>query len=174
MTERKSYDESCRVLQSLTILDPGEVPPQPVRSPRHDDDGLGLSFFRTRLDGVSLAGLTLPRTFFGRSEIRNVSFNGSDLSESTAVWNDFIDVDFGRCDLSRADLRASIFERVNFAGATLRGANLCRATFRDCSFGGADLTGAQLSRRVVWLLRLSASQRAVVKWRWRGEEPAGG
>ena len=174
MRERKSYQESCKVLQELTILDPGEFPVLPTRPPRHDDEKSGLSFFRTRLDGVSLAGLTLPRTFFGRSEIRDVSFNGSDLSESTAAWNDFVDVDFRDCDLSRADLRASLFERVNFQGAILRGADLCRATFRDCSFAGADLTGARLSRSFGWIFRLSSAQRAAADWRWRGDEPEGG
>jgi len=64
------------------------------RAPRHDDEQLGVSFFRTRLADVTLDGLTLPRTFFGRSEIRGVSFPVTDLSESTANWNDFIDVDF--------------------------------------------------------------------------------
>jgi uncharacterized protein YjbI with pentapeptide repeats len=175
MVGRKSYEDSCKVLQELTILDPGEFPTLPTQPPRLDDEDIsGLRFFRTRLDRVSLIGLTLPRTFFGRSEIREVSFSGSDLSESTAAWNDFIDVDFRGCDLSRADLRASIFERVNFQDAILRGANLCRATFRDCTFTDADLTGAQLSRNPAWLLRLSRTQRDAVNWQWRGEEPQGG
>ena len=174
MTERKPYEESCRVLQGLTILDPGEFPLLPARQPRHDDEQHGLSFFRTRLDNVSLAGLTLPRTFFGRSEIRDVSFSGSDLSESTATWNDFIDVDFRGCDLSRADLRATIFERVNFQDAILNGADLRRGTFRGCKFANADFTGAKLSRAIGWFARLSASQRASAEWHWGGELPEGG
>jgi uncharacterized protein YjbI with pentapeptide repeats len=70
------------------------APPIPQRKPRYDDDEtLGVSFFRTRVAG-DLSGLTLPRTFFGRSEIKGASFRGTDLRESRLCWNDFIDVDF--------------------------------------------------------------------------------
>src|SRR3954453_16599674 len=124
MPDRASYTESCRVLQRKELLESAGLPPLPDRPPRHDDEQLGVSFFRTRLADVALDGLTLPRTFFGRSEIRSVSFRGTDLSESTANWNDFIDVDFSCADLSRGDLRASVFERVNFSGASLRDADL--------------------------------------------------
>jgi uncharacterized protein YjbI with pentapeptide repeats len=116
----------------------------------------------------------LPRTFFGRSEIRSVSFRGSDLSESTANWNDFIDVDFSSTDLSRADFRASIFDRVSFRGAVLRGADLRRATFRGSTFIDADMAGARLTRGFGWLFRLSRAQRAVIDWQPSGPEPEGG
>jgi hypothetical protein len=42
MGHRKSSEESCKVLQSLTILGPGEMPPLPTRPPRHDDEHVGL------------------------------------------------------------------------------------------------------------------------------------
>src|SRR6266478_3881575 len=103
MPDRVPYAESCKVLQSRELLEADECPPLPDRPPRHDDEKLGVGFFRTRLADVALDGLTLPRNFFGRSEIRRVSFRGSDLSESTANWNDFIDVDFSSADLSCAD-----------------------------------------------------------------------
>lgn len=174
MSDRVPYDESCRVLQSKELLETAELPPLPGRPPRHDDEQLGVSFFRTRLADVALDGLTVPRTFFGRSEIRSVSFRGSDLSESTANWNDFIDVDFSSADLSRADFRASIFERVSFHGAVLRGADLRRATFRGCTFTDADMTGARLSRGFGWLFRLSSAQRTAIDWQPPGPEPEGG
>ena len=41
---------------------------------------------------------------FGRSEIFDVSFGDSDLSESTANWNDFIRVDFTAADLDGAKM----------------------------------------------------------------------
>src|SRR5260370_32620616 len=113
MPDRVPYSESRRVLESKELLETDERPPLPERPPRYDDEQLGVSFFRTRLADDALDGLTLPRTFFGRSEIRSVSFRGSDLSESTANWNDFIDVDFSSADLSRADFRASVFARVS-------------------------------------------------------------
>jgi len=174
MPDRASYTESCRVLQSKQLLEADELPTLPERPPRHDDEQLGVSFFRTRLADDSLDGLTLPRTFFGRSEIRGVSFRGSDLSESTANWNDFIDVDFSFADLSRADFRASIFERVTFHGAVLRGADLRRTTFRSCTFTDADMTGVRLTRGFGWLFRLSRGQRAAIDWQPPGPEPEGG
>src|SRR5579871_3872310 len=105
MPTRLSYEDSCRLLQPLEVIEQGKIPPLPGRPPRHDDKILGVSFFRTSLSDVRLENLTLPRTFFGRSEIRNISFKNTDLSETTANWNDFITVDFSIADLSRSDLR---------------------------------------------------------------------
>src|SRR3954453_3662565 len=124
MPERLPYIASCQLLISQQLLDGDEAPPLPQRPPRHDDEVLGVGFFRTELTDTKLEGLTLPRTFFGRSKIRSVSFQGTNLSESTANWNEFFDVDFSYSDLSRADLRASVFERVSFSGASLRSADL--------------------------------------------------
>jgi BTB/POZ domain-containing protein KCTD9 len=174
MPERKPYAESCRVLQSQELLEAGQLPSLPERAPHHDHEQHGVSFFRTRLADAALENLTLPQTFFGRSEIRRVSFRGTDLSESTANWNDFTDVDFSSADLSRADLRASIFERVSFCGSVMQGADLRRATFRCCNFADADMTGTKLSRAFIWLFRLSRAQRAVIDWQSSGPEPEGG
>ncbi len=175
MPNRKPYEESCRFLKDQQLLEGDTLPELPPRAPRYDDGQLGVSFFRTRLAGARLEGLTLPRTFFGRSEIRGVSFKSTDLSQSTACWNDFIDVDFGQADLSEADLRASIFQRVSFRGAILRGADLRRTTFTGCTFAGADLTGAKLSRSLSWLFRLSSAQRRSIDWQsGPGPEPEGG
>ena len=174
MPERKSYSESCRVLKEQGLWEGDEIPALPERAPRHDDEQLGVGFFRTQLADARLDGLTLSRTYFGRSEIRGVSFRGTDLSESTANWNDFIDVDFSAADLSHADLRASVFERVSFRGSVLRGADLRRSTFRDCTFADADMTNTRLTRSFGWLFRLSRRQRAVIDWQPPGPEPEGG
>ena len=175
MPERLPYLASCQLLISQHLIDGDEVPPLPDRPPRHDDEVLGVGFFRTQLADTKLDGLTLPRTYLGRSKIRSVSFRDSDLSESTANWNDFTDVDFSSADLSRADLRASVFERVSFRGASLRGADLRHATFIDCSFADADFTGAKLARESESLLGLSPTQRGVIEWHVdQGEKPAGG
>ena len=56
-----------------------------ARAPRYDDEQLGVNFFRTQLADARLEGLTLSRTFFGRSEIRGVSFRGTDLSQFPAA-----------------------------------------------------------------------------------------
>ncbi|MFN7139646.1 MAG: pentapeptide repeat-containing protein, partial [Limisphaerales bacterium] len=128
-----------------------------------------------QLADARLEGLTLPRTFFGRSEIRGVSFRGTDLSESTGCWNDFVDVDFGEADLSEVDLRGSIFRRVSFRCAVLRGADLRRTSFSGCTFADADLTGAKLTRSLLWLFRLSSAQHRSIDWQsGPGPEPDGG
>jgi len=173
--KRLPYIASCRLLIDQQLLAGGEAPPAQERPPRHDDEILGVRFFRAQLADAKLERLTLPRTFFGRSEICNVSFRDTDLSESTANWNDFIDVDFSLADLSRVDLRASVFERVNFSGASLRGADLRHARFTDCAFADADFAGAKLARECESLSGLSSTQRGAIEWHAdHGEEPDGG
>jgi uncharacterized protein YjbI with pentapeptide repeats len=175
MPDRKPYKESCQFLKDQQLLEGGTLPELPERAPRYDDERLGVSFFRTQLADRRLENLTLPRTFFGRSEIRGVSFRGADLSESILCWNDFVDVDFSEADLSRVDLRASIFRRVSFRAAVLRGADLRQTSFNGCNFTDADLAAAKLSRSVIWFFRLSSAQRRSVNWQFgSGPEPGGG
>lgn len=76
---RLDYQASCRKL-SAYLGD--EVPPLPAALPRYDDRVLGVSFFKTRVVDDDFSNLTLPRTFFGRSEIRDVAFRNTDLRES--------------------------------------------------------------------------------------------
>jgi uncharacterized protein YjbI with pentapeptide repeats len=175
VAERLSYEDSCRRLHALGLADGDPPPPLPDHKPRYDDkEPLGVTFFRTRIEG-DLCGLSLPRTFFGRSEICEASFRGTDLHESTLCWNDFVDVDFGEAVLSDADLRASVFERVSFVGTDLRAADLRHAAFTDCSFERASMKGAILTREQAKGLSLSASQIADIKWAADdGPEPDGG
>jgi hypothetical protein len=135
---RLSYEESCKFLQRYYHLGMGAnsaIPPMPEHRP-DIYGGDGVRFFRTWVgvgrpfglkplrpeDDVGVAehtleNLTLPRTFFGRSEISSISFQNTDLSESTLCWNDFIEVNFTDADLSESDLRASIYRRVTFLRA---------------------------------------------------------
>src|SRR5262245_50280372 len=88
---RLSYEESCRLLQRLRLYSDagteGVIPPIPDHRPQHDDKApLGVRFFRTWVGEDDLENLTLPRTFFGRSEIGPASFKNTDLSESTLCW----------------------------------------------------------------------------------------
>ena len=172
---RLSYEDSCRALQTQGIIGPGDIPPLPQQPPRHDDEELGVEFFRTMLADAKIEHLTLPRTFFGRSEIRDTSFQDTDLSESTANWNDFIDVDFSAADLSRSDFRACAFERIRFGGAKLVNADFRCCSFTDCDFAGADLSGTKITKEAGASLQLSPDQRRVIDWQIDdGEEPEGG
>jgi uncharacterized protein YjbI with pentapeptide repeats len=174
MSQRLSYDNSCRHLQREKLIDPGGIPPFPKRPPRHDDEVLGVHFFRTMLAGAKLEHLTLPRTFFGRSGIRATSFRDTDLSESTANWNDFVDVDFSSADLSRCDFRACPFQRVRFAGALLISADFRHCTFTGCDFTGADLTGAKFAKKAAASVQLSSEQQQIIDWQADdGDEPEG-
>jgi hypothetical protein len=171
------------------------IPPLPDRRPQCDDEGpLGVSFFRTWVgvgrpfwlkpsgpeDEVdvgehALENLTLPRTFFGRSEIGPISFRNTDLSESTLCWNDFIEVDFTDADLSGCDLRASIFRKVDFVRANLQDSDLCRSGFEDCDFTDADMRGAKMTREQGGQITLSDRQQGVIDWQeGEGDEPPGG
>jgi uncharacterized protein YjbI with pentapeptide repeats len=174
---RLGYDDSIRRLRELGFLGADERPPMPNHVPQpEDEEPLGLSFFRTFVgEGADLSYLSIPRTFFGRSEISNASFRNTDLSESNLRWNDFIDVDFTEATLARADLRASIYTRVNFVRTDLRGADMRRADFEDCDFNGAVMDGAVLTRKQGASLGLSSAQNAAIAWcDEAGPEPSGG
>lgn len=172
---RRTYAESCAELQRTGLLDPGEIPPMPDHQPRFDDpEPLGVNFFRMRVEG-DLAALTLPRTFFGQSEVCNASFSNSDLSESTLCWCDFIGVDFSDASLRASDLRASSFEQVLFTRCDLRNADLRRSSFTDCSFVGCRMDGAKLTRNQAGRIALSPQQLAEIAWQSdEGDEPGGG
>jgi uncharacterized protein YjbI with pentapeptide repeats len=176
---RLSYSDSIRRIRQLGLgfLEPGQEVPMPDHVPQpEDEEPLGLSFFRTFVgEGAELSNLTIPRTFFGRSEISNASFRNTDLSESNLRWNDFIDVDFTGATLARADFRASIYTRVNFTRADLRGADMRRADFEECIFDGAAMEGTVLTRKQGSRLSLSSAQKAAIAWcDAHGPEPSGG
>jgi BTB/POZ domain-containing protein KCTD9 len=171
---RLSYEDSCRLLQKVGALPAGNVPPLPAAVPSFDDEVLGVSFFRTFLGNDSFDNLTLPRTYFARSEIRSTSFRNTDLSESRLCWNDFIEADFTEAMLAGRDLRASVYERVKFVRADLQKADLRRATFLDCDFTGANLRGVKLSKTSKVLESLTPDQCTGIDYQPEGEDPPGG
>jgi BTB/POZ domain-containing protein KCTD9 len=177
MSARLSYDLSCARLRELGLLSQDDHAPMPERLPRSDDDEpLGFNVFRMRLaDALDLSNLTLPRTFFGRSEINQVSFRNSDLHESNLCWNDFLEADFSGADLARSDMRSSQSERVVFVNAKLDGADLRRSSFVDCDFDGAAMKGVALAREQGGTMHLSETQSRDIDWRDDvGPEPDGG
>jgi uncharacterized protein YjbI with pentapeptide repeats len=173
--QRRDYEKSYRELQRLGWLESDEVLPLPLRRPSYDDEEpLGIRFFRTRVSG-DFSDMTLPRTFFARSEVAAASFSNTDLSESTLCWNDFIGVDFSDACLRGSDLRAAIFNGVNFSRCDLREADLSQSSFEDCDFTDADLRGAKLTRPNATRLGLSSQQSDGVAWQESdGDEPGGG
>jgi len=175
-SSRLPYQESYELLQRLEYCRAGAIPPIPDHRPQFDDDEpLGLTFFRTLVEEGKLENLTLPRTFFGRSEIAFVSFKNTDLHESTMCWNDFNGVNFTDADLSDCDLRASIFRETSFVRASLQNADLRRSNFKDCDFTEANLRGAKLTRKQGEKIRLSEQQQSEVDWQESdGDQPPGG
>ena len=176
---RLSYEESCRLLQRLGYPDAGAegtIPPMPDHLPQFDDEEpLGVSFFRTFLSEGDLENLTLPRTFFGKSEIGPLSFKNTDLSDSNLCWNDFNEVSFESADLSGSDLRASIYNSVRFVRTNLKNADLRMSTFNSCNFTDAGMQGVKLTLEQGAVLNLSNEQRIVIDWQKSdGEEPPGG
>ncbi len=162
MTKRKSYEESLRVLEKdygsfVSVSD-------------------GVEFFRTFVgDGDDLGSLTLPRTFFGRSEINDCSFVNTDLSDSTMCWNDFISVDFSDADLTNADMRASLYQKVKFVRADLKGADFRHSSFEDCDFTEAGLDFARVTEDQIAAMGLSSHQvEAINVESDPGPEPKGG
>src|SRR6202011_6251696 len=134
MAARLSYDLSCTRLRELALLARDDHAPMPERLPQYDDkEPLGFNVFRTRLsDALDLSALSLPRTFFGRSEINRVSFRNTDLHESNLCWNDFLETDFTGADLARSDIRSSLFRRVMFLNTNLAASDLPRLCLVGC------------------------------------------
>ena len=182
MNERISYEESYRRLQERGHFPEKAVPPVRPRIPSiHDEAPLGISFFRTFVGEEEpglvedIANMTLPRTFFGRTEIRQVSFKNTDLSESCLCWNDFIQVDFTKACLAGGDLRASHYDHVLFINTDLSGADLRGSVFDACDFTNAATKAVKLTRHQGSLLNLSESQCQEIDWQDEdGEEPEGG
>lgn len=173
---RKPYEESCRALLALGLIDEPR-PPLPPSMPSYDDEEpLGVCFFRMHVKDADLSELSLPRTFFGRSLVSGCSWVGSDLTESRLCWNDFEDVDFSRALLARADLRASNFERCRFDAADLRDADLRNSSYIDCSFQEATLDRARVTEGQLARMGLTPAQRASVSVENEDEEdvPGGG
>lgn len=173
---RRSYKETCAKLQELGYLEEGDIPPIPDHRPRDDDEEpFGVRFFRTFIGEGDLEHMTLPRTYFSRSEVGPVSFKGTDLSESTLCWNDFNEVNFTDADLSRSDLRASRFTGAVFVRADLRDADLRRSTFERCDFDEADMLGARLTYAQGEDISLAKRQREEIEWQGGdGDEPPDG
>lgn len=174
MNPRLSYEESCRKLQPSHV-NAGDIPPMPDRLPQYDDpDPLGVSFFRMMVCD-DFSNLTLPRTFFGRSQITGTAFRNTDLTESNLCWNDFINVDFTDAILAKSDLRAALFSKVKFVSADLSNADLRRSTFEHCDFTRARMDGAILTHDQAAALGLCEEQRTSIFWVGDdGPEPAGG
>jgi Pentapeptide repeats (9 copies) len=175
---RIAYEDSYKLVRQLypDARMGAAVPPILHRRPQFgDEEPLGLRFFCTLVNEYSLDNLTIPRTFFGRSEIGPLSFRNTDLSESTLCWNDFIEVDFTDADLSGCDLRASFFREVKFVRTKLQNADLRRSSFEECAFTDADIRGAKLTREQGKQIPLSDQQRNVIDWQESdGDEPPGG
>ena len=162
MTNRKSYEESLdRLRQDYASF---------------VDDSAGVEFYRTFVgDGDDLSGLTLPKTFFGRSEINDCSFANTDLSESKMCWNDFIDVDFTDADLTNSDLRASNYSNVKFVRCDLKGADLRRSSFENCDFMDAELEFTTMTSDQVEVMNLTGDQLDSININEdAGPEPDGG
>ena len=143
---RIDYGRSLALLRERVEII-GDAQPSVVRPPRHDDESLGPSIFRQLVGDVALADLTLPGLYVGRSELRRVSFRGSDLHFATFNWSDFADCDFTAADLTGADLRACQFVGCTFRDADLSSADLRLSTFDRCTFERALMRGTKLHRR---------------------------
>ena len=176
MSTRKSYDESCIRLQT-DYLYSDIIPPIPNSMPKHDDpEPLGVSFFKTFVgEGDDLSNLTLPRTYFGKTEVNDANFTNTDFKESNLCWNNFLDVNFTNVILSNCDMRSSIYTNVDFTGADLSGSDLRLSSFDFCKFENAKMDGTTLTHSQGSEIELSEDQKAKINWvDDAGDEPQGG
>lgn len=160
------------------LRDPDGNPFVPREMPNYDDEDLGFSFFRTGLKDADYSGLTLPRTFFGRSLFESVDFSDSDLVSSRMCWNDFEGCDFSKANLSGCDMRASNFKHCKFVGALLLKADFRQSSFENCDFTDADVTGAQAEDMDgIGRVQDQLTEEQIASMEWlpdSGPEPPGG
>jgi uncharacterized protein YjbI with pentapeptide repeats len=178
-----SYADSVTVLKARVDII-GDALPEVTHVPRPDDDPIGPSVFRMRLEDADLSGLCLPGLYVSRSELARVLFAGTELRLAAFNWNDVLDCDFTRADLRHAELRCSRFVRCRFDAALLQDADLRGSAFQGCSFMDSRLEGAVLQRggalsslgigRRQESLPLSTKQRAGVRWTHDAPEAPGG
>jgi pentapeptide repeat protein len=188
--ERRSYSDSVEILKDRVGII-GDALPLVERVPRHDDEVLGPSIFRTVVDDASLEGLTLSGLYVGRSIVRRATFAGSELRLAAFNWSGIADCNFEGADLAGADLRACEFIRCSFCRANLAKVDLRCSTFSQCRFDEANLEGALLYRppgllamvpRLVMVPRfgfqadprLTSAQRDQVRWCRDAPVPGGG
>jgi uncharacterized protein YjbI with pentapeptide repeats len=180
---RRPYDQSVALLKErMDVI--GEPLASLDRRPQHDDEVLGPSIFRMRVEDVDVNDLSLPCLYVGRSKLQRVSFASSDLRLSTINWSDIVECDFSSAMLVEADLRACQFASCVFKGADLSGADLRGSSFEACTFEGAIMRGTQLYRpRKRFGVRLGATQESLplsdgqrleVTWCEDSPEPGGG
>ncbi len=88
-----------------------------------------LSLRNVKIINIALIKLNLNNACFWGSEIYNVDFSFSDLSEA-----DFRNVKFTNCNFTHCD-----FSRVNFLGSS----------FKDCDFSHTNLAHGQFSNQSI-------------------------
>jgi hypothetical protein len=149
----------------------------PANMPRYDAKPIGFEIYKSGYEDADFSYLTLPGTVFGRSDLTNCDFRGTDLSRSHMCWNDFTGCDFRGADLTGCDLRRSVFRDCKFDSAILAGADLRGSEFEGCTFKGADMTGTLCEKYMEWDADelLTKKQRAsMVFHEDEGDEPDGG
>ncbi|WP_438001764.1 pentapeptide repeat-containing protein [Sorangium sp. So ce185] len=109
-----------------------------------------LTFLRSELRGIKLAGASLVKCSFIEVDLRGADLTGADLSAATFVTADAAGARLRGATLTRLRaVQGSSFEGADFTGAALEGANLRGMNLAGCSFararlGGADLSGCDL------------------------------
>lgn len=165
-TERLSLDATWDYLESIGIEPPRDAQGLPcvvTDNPYNHSYDDRLTFFRTYIRDLDFSCLTMPNSFFGRTQIDAFNFRNTDLSGSYMQENDWLDCDFTSANLSKCSLIA-LFYNCNFNGADLRGADLRDGGFYNCDFTNAILADACLRPEQAQDLPLSELQRLVINW----------
>ena len=101
------------------------------------------------LQGLDLAGASLPGADLNGSNLQGASLQGADLAGAilrgaNGQSANFTDVNLAGADLSGSNLNSANFTGANLADADFNGANLQNANFTDANLTGAITTGANL------------------------------
>ena len=171
---RLTYEESCRALQRLGHLQEGAIPPLPDHRPRYDDEGpLGVNFFRTSVRDGDIENMTLPRTFFGRSDIGPLSFK-TRIVRIYAVLERFQQGGLHGCQSLQKRPPCLAVLQGAFRQNRSPKCRLRQLTFAECDFTDAEMRGARLTHRQGRVIVLSTQQREAIDWQESDGSPPGG
>jgi hypothetical protein len=115
----------------------------------------------SRLDGLDLRGMDMPRALLGGKSLRDTNFEAADLR---------------RADLTGSDLRGAVLRAAWLRGADLRGADLRGTDLRCANLASADLREAEIgpgtlldeawhSRRTRWPAGFPVAERVPIETR---------
>jgi len=180
MKPRLSLSESWDLLDAddndeAMPRNPDGSPKLPTKRPQAGKPGFGsIELYKNGWEDADMSGLTIPRCFFARSLLKQVTFHNTDLNESWLCWNNFEYCNFSEARLARCDMRCSYWLNCCFDGTDLTGADLRGSDFVNCTFEGTVFKDTLVLPGDKLIAALSEGQKTGIVLKRQGGQPHDG